>query len=343
MLLTAAPLHPTHAWQLMFAPLQHHDSGWLDVGDGHEMYWEQSGHPGGAAALVLHGGPGAGSSASDRRWFNPEHWRIVSFDQRGCGRSRAAHALHANGTPQLLADIEALRRHLGVDRWLLFGGSWGTTLALAYAQQYPRHVSGLVLRGVFMATRAETEWLYGPRGAALRHPQAWRRLCAALGVTAAADLLQAMHDQLQGKDASDAKVLTAAHAWCAWEHDLMDAETTLAPAPRPPLADEQALAQARIGVHYARAGWFIEEGRLLADAVRLAGLPGVIVQGQRDLVTPPTAARALHAAWPQAQLCEVATAGHASSHPSIARHLVHAIEALVPTLQETNHVRIKSG
>lgn len=323
------PGTPTHAWQVMHPPIQPHGHGWLDVGDGHAVYWEQCGHPGAPAALFVHGGPGAACSEQDRRWFDPQQWRSVFFDQRGCGRSQAADALHANTTAHLVADMEALRLHLGIDRWLLFGGSWGATLALAYAQAHPQRVRGLVLRGVFLASQAESGWLYGPQGAAQHLPVAWQRLCAAAGVPPGQPLLDAMHARLQHDDEA---ALAAAHAWGRWEADLMDAETGLAvrvpAAPRQRPDDRLALRTARIGVHYARGGWFLSEGQLLARAATLARLPGVIVQGTRDLVTPPAAARALHAAWPASQLQEVPSAGHASTHPAMARRLIAATDAL---------------
>ena len=323
---------PTHAWQLLHPPLACHDSGWLEVGEGHAIYWECSGHPSAPAALFLHGGPGAASRPEDRRWFDPQRWRIVLFDQRGCGRARAADPLHANTTPHLVADIEALRLHLGTPSWLLFGGSWGATLALAYAQQHPQRVRGLVLRGVFTATRAEAAWLYGPHGAARHHPAAWQRLLQSALSRSGDDLLDAMQARLEGT-AEEAQV--AAQAWWRWEQDLMAAESTLV-APLPPCADSQALAYARIGVHYARHHWFIEEGQLLAGAARLRGLPGSVVQGLRDLVTPPPAARALQQAWPDAQWHEVRAAGHAASHPFITRQLIAATDAMAAAT-ETHH------
>ena len=332
---------PSHAWQVLFPPLQAFDQGWLDVGDGHQVHWSMAGHPGAPVALFVHGGPGAGCTPDDRRWFDPQRWRVVLMDQRGCGLSRAQDLLHANTTAHLVADIESLRQHLGVQRWLLFGGSWGATLALAYAQAHPQHVSALVLRGIFSATKAEGCWLYGPRGAALRHPAAWQRLCAAAGVQPGQRLLDALHDRLQDEGP---EAIAADHAWWHWEQDLMDAETTAPAAPRHVLDDPTALAQARIGVHYARAGWFMREGQLLAHSLRLQGIPGAIVQGTRDLVTPPAAARALHAAWPRAQWHAVPAAGHASTHPGMARQLITATEAFAqnsagPTRQETPHDR----
>ena len=286
----------THAWQVMHPPRQPWHQGWLEVGDGHDIYFEQSGHPGAPAALVLHGGPGAGSTAQDHRWFDPQHWRVVLMDQRGCGRSRAADLLHANTTAHLLADIEALRRHLGIERWLLLGGSWGSTLALAYAQAHPQRVAALVLRGVFLGTAAEGRALFG-------------------------DLTDDVHAALQ---AGGAPAVAAAHAWWQHEQTLMAHEGP--PSPRPD--DATLLAAARIGVHYARAGWFLREGQLLHEAARLQGLPGAIVQGLQDRVTPAAAARALHAAWPSARWVEVAGAGHSSRHPATAAALVDQIQAL---------------
>ncbi len=345
--------NPSHAWQLLFPPVQAFDSGWLDVGDGHAVHWSMAGHPGAPTALFVHGGPGAGCSPHDRRWFDPQRWRVVLMDQRGCGLSRAEAPLHANTTAHLVADIESLRQHLGVQRWLLFGGSWGATLALAYAQTHPQHVGALVLRGVFTATQAETAWLYGPGGAALLHPAAWQRLCAAARLQPGQELLDAMHACLQ---VNGPRATAAAHAWWHWEQALMDEETGAetdddtdeetdaetgvergvdaqpdrlgAPTtpPRNGLDDATALAQARIGVHYARANWFLPKSDLLTHACRLQGIPGVIVQGRHDRVTPPAAARALHAVWPRAQFHDM-VAGHASSHPDMARALITATQA----------------
>ena len=289
----------THAWQVMHPPRQPWQRDWLDVGDGHAVYFEQSGHPSAPAALVLHGGPGAGSAAQDHRWFDARHWRVVLMDQRGCGRSRAADVLHANTTAHLVADIEALRRHLGIQRWLLLGGSWGSTLALAYAQAHPQRVAALVLRGVFLGTAAESQALLGP-------------------------LVDEVHGRLS---AGGAKAQAAAHAWWQHEQHRMAHEGPPAPPPGPPAL----LATARIGVHYARAGWFLREGQLLQDAARLHGLVGVIVQGLQDRVTPPRAARALQTAWPEAMLVELAGAGHSSTHAAMAAALIDHIEALAQT------------
>jgi proline iminopeptidase len=325
---------PVHAWQVMHPPVQPHDQGWLAVGDGHEIYWEQCGHPGAPAALFVHGGPGAGAKAEDRRWFHPQQWRSLLFDQRGCGRSRAdGDGLCANTTAHLLRDMEALRVHLGIDRWLVVGGSWGSTLALAYALAFPHRVLGLVLRGVFLGTPAECDWLYTPGGAARVLPHAWQRLSLAADAPTGPTLIDTLQARLQGNGAVATR---AALAWCRWEQDLMAAEAAEHLAEPPPLDERQALRMARIGVHYAHAKWFLPAGGLLRQVPRLCELPGVILQGGRDLVTPGSAARALHAAWPGSQLREVPRAGHASSHPDMALALVQALETLT-TLASITH------
>ena len=296
---TLLPGTATHAWQVMHPPRQPWQRGWLDVGGGHEIGFEQSGHPGAPVALVLHGGPGGSSTAQDHRWFDARHWRVVLMDQRGCGRSRAAELLHANTTADLVADIEALRLHLGIPRWLLLGGSWGSTLALAYAQVHPHRVAALVLRGTFLGTAGEGRALFG-------------------------GLADEVHAGLQ---AGGAAAQAAACAW--WQHEQAQMAHEGPASARPD--DVTLLRAARIGVHYARAGWFLREGQLLAQATRLQGLPGVIVAGLQDRVTPPAAARALYAAWPTARLVELPAAGHASTHPATAAALVHHIQALAQT------------
>ncbi len=293
----------THAWQVMHPPRRPWRQGWLDVGDGHQIFFEQSGHPGAPAALVLHGGPGACTTADDHRWFDPARWRVVLMDQRGCGRSRSADPLHANTTAHLVTDLEALRLHLDIPCWLLLGGSWGSTLALAYAQTHPQRVAALVLRGVFLGTAAEGRALLGT--------------CT---------------DQVHaGLQAGGGAARAAALAWWQHEQDLMAHEGPSSPRPD----DATLLRAARIGVHYARAGWFLREGQLLHDAPRLHGLPGVIVQGLEDRVTPPAAARALQAAWPSVQRIEIAGAGHAASHPATAAALVAQIHARASTLSSS--------
>lgn len=316
----------THAWQSMYPPLQNHVHGWLKVGDGHQVYWEECGNPLGLPALFVHGGPGAGCTADDRRWFDPRRYRIVLFDQRGAGRSRPCGRLVANDTEHLVRDMETLRRHLCIEHWLLFGGSWGATLALAYAQRHPERVHSLVLRGVFTATAPERHWLYMAQGAATLHPEAWQRLTLTIAASQRTDVLSALATQLHcGEEAIEH---TAARAWLQWEQDLMDLEAQIPQAPAlQRLPDDGAvLAMARIGAHFACHAFFLEEGQLLVQAARLRTVPGVIVQGGRDLITPPAAALALHRAWPYSRLQRIEAAGHASSYPAMAQQLIAATD-----------------
>ena len=297
---------PVHAWQSMYPPLARHAQGWLDVGDGHAMHWQTCGHPLGMPALFVHGGPGAGCSLDDRRWFDPARYRIVLFDQRGAGRSLPSGALADNTTAHLLRDMEALRLQLAIDRWLIFGGSWGATLALAYAQAHPQRVSALVLRGVFTATVRKARALYGEQAAA------W-----------SADIEQRLHG------ADECVCHAAALEWAAWEDDLMSE-----PAGEGARSNPALLAMARIGVHYARQTWFLDEAQLLRDAHRLRDLPGVMVQGGRDRVTPPAAGLALHQAWPGSQWRQVDGAGHPSRHPEVARQLIAATDTFADTFAD---------
>ena len=324
-------MHRSHAWQFMYPPLQNHTHGWLDVGDGHQVYWEECGNPLGRPALFVHGGPGAGCTPDDRRWFDPHRYRIVLFDQRGAGRSRPQGRLVANRTEHLLRDMETLRRHLHIERWLLFGGSWGTTLALVYAQRHAERVQALVLRGVFTATAREHSWLYTAQGAAAVHPAAWQRVTATIATSQGTDLLPALAAQLHCGDAAIEQL--AARAWLQWEQDLMDLEQPDRHSPNQqawacerPRDDGSALAMARIGVHYARHAFFLDEAQLLVHAARLCAVPGVMVQGERDLVTPPAAALALHRVWPGSQLQRLAAAGHASIQPAMAQQLIAATD-----------------
>ncbi len=322
-----------HAWQSMYPPVQCHAHGWLAVDEGHELYWEVCGNPMGAPALFVHGGPGAGCAPDDRRWFDPSHYRIVLFDQRGAGRSRPRGEVRGNTTDHLVRDIEALRTHLQIDRWLLFGGSWGATLSLAYAQRHPQRVSALVLRGVFTASVQERCWLYAHDGAALVYPAAWQRLTAAMRASKDSDVVEAAIDRLNCGDAAAEDA--AAKAWVQWEQDLMGFEANEA-AQEPRAIEVQRLSRepaamlgaARIGAHFARHRFFLSEGELLADAERLREVPGVIVQGMRDLVTPPAAAQALHRAWPGSRLVQLESAGHASSDGAMAQQLIAATDRL---------------
>jgi proline iminopeptidase len=304
----------------LYPPLEPYDCGHLDGEGGHSIYWETCGNPRGRPALFLHGGPGGGCSVDNRRLFDPRRYRTVLFDQRGCGRSRPLGKLEDNTTALLLSDIETLRRRLGIERWLVLGGSWGAALALAYAESLPQRVSALVLRGVFTARQAELRWLY-QEGASFLFPEAWDAFSGAIPAQQRADLLRAYHARLTCGD--PAVELSAARSWCAWEHEVM----TLLPQVAPPARDDAALrALARLETHYFVHNAFLTEGQLIERAHCLDGIPGVIVQGRYDAVTPPITAWQLRRAWPQARLNIIADAGHASSEPSIQSALVAATD-----------------
>lgn len=306
---------------VLYPPIEPYDSGFIEVDSGHRIYWEVCGNPQGKPALFLHGGPGGGCSASNRRLFDPQRYRIILFDQRGCGRSTPHASVQANTSAHLVSDIEALRCSLGIDSWLLFGGSWGAALALLYAQAYPECVHNMVLRGVFTARQAELQWLYKKGGASSLFPDAWDGFTALIPAWERDNLLAAYHARLTCGDAM--AEAAAALAWCQWE----DALTTLDRRPamlRP--YDDSLLALARIESHFFLHGAFMEEGQLIKNAPRLGNIEAVIVQGRYDSVTPLKTAWELHKKWPQAQLQIVESAGHASSEPGILRRLVMATD-----------------
>jgi proline iminopeptidase len=299
----------------LYPPLEPHARGALDVGDGNAIAWEVAGAPEGKPAVVLHGGPGQGSAPNMRRAFDPSRYRIILFDQRGCGRS-TPHAsalatdMSVNTTEHLLRDMEALRVHLGVERWLVAGGSWGSTLALAYAQRHPERVSEMVLQGVTTSRRAEAKWLYEDLQQIF--PEAWERFRRHVpGATSAAEIIAAYADRMEAPD--EAVRLAAARTWGAWE----DAALSLEPHPDANLfgglPTNDLLAFVRICAHYLRHGAWLEEGALLRDAHRLAGIPGVLIHGRLDLTCPVATAWALARAWPGAELVVVEDAGHLRS------------------------------
>ncbi len=285
------------------------------------MYWEQSGNPDGIPALFLHGGPGAGATPVHRRFFDPDAYRVVIFDQRGAGRSEPQGCLENNTTDDLVADIERLRIHLGIDKWLIFGGSWGSTLALAYGQAHPERCLGFVLRGIFLGTARELDWfLYGMRTV---YPENWRRLIAPLTEDEKSDILIAYHRRLLDPD--DAIRLPAARAWSAYE----GACSTLMPSPETVAAfssDRLASALASIEAHYFVNDLFLEEGALLRNIDRIRDIPGIIIQGRFDMVCPIVTADALHRAWPEAEYFIVPDAGHSAMEPGIRAALVRATE-----------------
>jgi proline iminopeptidase len=315
----------------LYPEIQPFRFGHLDVGDGQQVYWELSGNPDGKPVVFLHGGPGGGTDPAYRQFFDPAAYRIVLFDQRGCGRSTPHVAdgadLSVNTTDRLLADIEMLRDHLGVERWQVFGGSWGSTLALAYAQKHPHRVTELVLRGIFLLRRNEIDWYYNG-GAAHLFPERWEQFLAPVPEQERdGDLVEAYHRLLHAEDVEIAT--RAAIAWSAWE----GATSSLLPKPERIAESSEprfALAFARIENHYFHHRGFLDEGQLLRDVARLEGIPGVIVQGRYDVVCPATSAWALHQAWPGSQLDIVGDAGHSAMEPGIVDRLVRATDRFRP-------------
>ena len=307
----------------LYPPIEPHRSGHLAVGDGHEIYWEECGNPDGKPVVFLHGGPGAGCEARARRFFDPARYRIFLFDQRGCGRSRPRASLEHNTTWDLVADIERLREMFGVERWQAFGGSWGSTLALAYAETHPARVTELVVRGIFMLRRKELDWFY-QEGASFMYPDRWEEYLAPIPPAERGDLMRAFHRRLIGEDREQAQA--AARAWAVWEGStsylLTDEENV-----RKWGEDEFALAVARIECHYFVNGGFMRsESQLLDDVGRIRHIPSVIVQGRHDVVCPMTTAWELHRAWPEAEFEVVGDAGHSAFEPGITDALVRATD-----------------
>ena len=305
-----------------YPPIEPFEHGVLDTGDGHRVYWERCGNPQGKPAVFLHGGPGGGCSPDQRRVFDPAKYCVTLFDQRGCGRSTPHASLDNNTTWHLVADIEKLRAMSGAPRWLVFGGSWGSTLALAYAQQHPERVSELVLRGIFTLRREELRWFY-QEGASWLFPDEWEHFVAPIAPQDRHDLMAAYHRLLTGADA--AARARAAGAWSHWEGRTI----TLLPDPSIDTAHDDAhfaLAFARIENHYFVNQGFFDEGQLLRDAHKLHGIPGVIVQGRYDVCTPAKTAWDLHRAWPQAEFHLIKDAGHAFKEPGILDRLVRATD-----------------
>jgi proline iminopeptidase len=305
----------------LFPPIEPYETGYLQVDALHSVYWEQSGNPRGVPVVFLHGGPGAGSSPSHRRFFDPTHYRIVILDQRGAGRSIPLGEIRENTTDLLVADLERLRTRLGIARWTVFGGSWGSTLALAYAQSHPDRVLALILRGIFLMRRAEIRWfLYEMR---TLFPDAWERFAAHVTPAERGDLLEAYWDRLTDPDPT--VHLAAAKAWSIYEGTC----STLMPSPELVAAsgeDVHALGLARIEAHYFRNNLFTPEDRLLRNVGRLHGIPAVVVQGRYDVVCPVATAWDLHRAWPAADFRIVPDAGHSAMEPGIRAALVAATE-----------------
>jgi proline iminopeptidase len=313
------------ACNFLYPSLRAYRTGFLAVSNAHRIHYEESGNPKGKPAVFLHGGPGGATDPRMRRFFDPRKYRLVLFDQRGCGRSRPYASLIDNTTWDLVADIESLRVHLGIERWMVFGGSWGSTLGLAYAQTHPRRVTELVLRGVFLLRRSEINWFYqSADGAASVYPEFWEQYIAPIPRAERHDMVQAYYRRLTGTN--KATMLRAARAWSMWEGATSCLRVNLAY-----LAQFRrgvyATALARIESHYfVNRGFFRCDSQLLDDIGRLRRIPAVIVQGRYDMVCPTRSAWDLHKAWPQAELRIVNDAGHSSLEPGTARELVRATD-----------------
>jgi len=311
------------ARRTLYPDIEPYDTGFLQVSPLHRVYYEQCGNPQGKPVVFLHGGPGAGCNPKTRRFFDPQRYRIVLFDQRGCGRSSPHAELTDNTTWHLVADIERLREHLGIARWQVFGGSWGSTLALAYPQMHPNVVTELVLRGIFMLRRWELEWFY-QRGCDAIFPDAWEEYLKPIPEVERGDLMSAYYRRLTSSDADQR--LAAARAWSIWEGAtsfLYQDPAHIASSGE----DEFALAFARIECHYfVHGGFFDSDDQLLRNVHRLRSIPAVIVQGRYDIVCPLRSAWDLHRAWPEAGLRIVADAGHSALEPGITHELIAATD-----------------
>lgn len=302
-----------------YSPIEPYSTDWLELDAPHRMYYEESGKPNGVPVVFLHGGPGAGASPNHRRFFDPDFYRIIIFDQRGAGRSTPLGELSNNTTPHLIADIERLRRHLGIDRWLVFGGSWGSTLAIAYAEAHPQRCTGLILRGVFLCRRSEIQWfLYDIRNI---FPEPWRRFAEFVPQPERADLLAAYYRRLI--DPSPAVHMPAARSWSIFEGSC----STLLPSSETVdyyAGDVVALGLARIEAHYFKHDIFLPLDSLLQNVERLRNIPAVIVQGRYDAVCPIVTADDLVRAWPEAEYIVIPDAGHSAFEPGISAALIEA-------------------
>ena len=313
----------------VYPEIEPYEHGLLDVGGGNLVYWEQCGNPDGTPAVVLHGGPGTGCNPGMRRLFDPSVYRVVLFDQRQCGRSTPDAAdydtdLASNTTPNLISDIEALRGHLGIDRWLVFGGSWGSTLGLAYAQRYPERVCGIVIEGVTSSRRLEIDWLYHDVGRLF--PQEWARFRDGVPPQErSGDLVAAYYRLLNSPDPQVRE--RAAAKWCEWEMSIVSADPDYKPGPR--WSDPRFRYRfARIVTHYFHHDVWLPEGGIFRDAHRLAGIPGVLVHGRLDFGSPADTAWELAQLWPDAELVVVPGAGHAATDPGMTEAVLAALDRM---------------
>ncbi|MBT6189885.1 MAG: prolyl aminopeptidase [Tateyamaria sp.] len=311
------------AVKYLHPPIDPYDQRMLDVGQGHRVYVEQCGNPDGVPVIVLHGGPGGGCSPAMRRYFDPEHYRVILFDQRGCGRSRPHASVVNNTTWHLVDDIELIRRALDIDEWIVFGGSWGATLALIYAEEHPSRVSQMVLRGVFLMTQSELDWFYGG-GAGKFWPEVWARFVSLVPEDERDDLITAYNRRLFSGDIT--QEVRFARAWSSWENALASVHSAGNGGEAP---GDYARAFARLENHYFSNAGFLEfDGQILAHAGRIKHIPGTIVQGRYDMICPPESAYALAKAWPGGELKMVRNAGHALSEPGISAELVRTMDRI---------------
>ena len=314
----------TDTRRTLYPEIEPYETGMLDVGEGHSLYYERVGTPGAKPAVFLHGGPGGGMAPDHRRQWDPELYDVLLFDQRGCGKSLPFAEIEHNDTWRIVEDIERLREMCGHQKWQAFGGSWGSTLALAYAQKYPDRVSELVLRGVFLARQQEKSWLYG-YGASEIMAEQWDQFTGLIPEAERGDLVRAYYERLTSED--EATRLAAAREWSLWEGHvatLLPNEDLLESFGDP----AKAVPFARICAKFFLEDFFLDENELLANVDKLAGIPGIIVQGRHDICTPPGAAWALKKAWPEAELWIVHDAGHSASEPGIVDGLVRATDKL---------------
>ncbi|MEM9156684.1 MAG: prolyl aminopeptidase [Cyanobacteria bacterium P01_F01_bin.33] len=307
----------------LYPAIEPYASGTLPVSDLHTLYYEECGNPNGKPAVFLHGGPGGGCPPEYRQYFHPDTWRLILFDQRGCGRSTPYAELRENTTWELVADIERLRSHIGIDKWLVFGGSWGSTLALAYSETHPECCTGLILRGIFMLRQREIQWFY-QEGTSYLFPDAWEDYLKPIPSLERDDMVAAYHKRLIDSDA--ATRLEAARAWSIWEAST----SKLVPDAKLKQQfgeDEFAVAFARIECHYfINKGFFEVDDYILRNAHRIQNIPGTIVQGRYDVVCPPVSAWELHQAWPKSELIVVPDAGHSMSEPGVRSALIEATD-----------------
>ena len=312
----------------LYPPIGPFDSKMMAVSGGHRIYVEQCGNPKGMPVIVLHGGPGGGCSPAMRRFFDPEHYRIILFDQRGCGKSKPTASVDENTTWHLVADIEQIRVTLGIEKWFVFGGSWGATLALIYAQTHSQRVRHLALRGVFLMTRAELKWFYGG-GAARFWPEHWADFVDIIPAAERGDLIAAYNKRLFSDDLEEQT--TYARAWCRWESALATLAGRQGGGQMPA---EYARAFARLENHYfVNDGFLAPNQQILDNMYEIADIPGTIVQGRYDMICPPVQASMLAALWPSAELKMIATAGHAMSEPGITKALVETMNGLKTTME----------